>query len=72
MEGRIVPDDHPADIEEQSIKREPLHARNDKLTTRQASWTRGKGGGRLMFPSYAARRGDELNGPCQSVRKRGV
>ena len=65
-------DDHLADIGEQAVEHEQLGTRNDKLTTGQISRTWGKGSGRFMFPSYAARRSDELDGPCQSVGKRGV
>ena len=72
MEGGIMPDDHLADIEEQRVKHEPLDARNDKLTTSQAGRTRGKGRGRLMCPSYATLSSDELDGPYQPIRERGV
>jgi len=67
-----MPDDHLADIEEQQVKHEPLDARNDKLTTGQAGRARGKGSSRLMCPSYAAQCSDELDGPYQSIRKRGI
>ena len=60
-----------ADIEEEQVKHQSPDARYDKQTMHQASWmqTRRKGSSWLIFPSYATRCSDELDGPFQSIQK---